>query len=131
MPIEWNDNLKTGIPVIDSQHQELLVLMNRLGRLRCGRENFLEAIVELQEYGNIHFKTEEEYMLRLKYPDCEEHKACHEEFIQELNSIPSKMNTAEDICDLGDEVFHFAQDWLLQHYSNEDVLLVDYIKKHS
>lgn len=131
MPIEWNESLKTGIPIIDSEHQELIVMLNRLGRFRCGEERFTEAFEELQYYADNHFKVEENYMLKLEYPEYDEHKSFHDKFKQDLEAIHKRLNEPENILDLGMEVYDFAGDWIINHYSNEDIKLANYIKQHS
>lgn len=131
MPIEWNDNLKTGIAIIDDQHQELLVMLNRLGRFRCGKESFFEALKDLQNYANEHFKTEEDYMAQAKYPKYEEHKSSHHKLIEDLDLYNTKLNQTNDFNSLGQELYDFVADWIINHYSNEDVELVKYIKQNT
>lgn len=131
MPIDWNDKLKTGIPIIDEQHQELLVMLNRLGRFRCGKDSFTDALKELQNYTDTHFKTEEDYMISIKYPEYVEHKESHDKFVEDLKTTYKKIDNCENTCDLGDELFRFVEDWIISHYSNEDVELVKYAKNHS
>jgi hemerythrin len=41
------------------------------------------------------------------------------------------MDKAHSINDLGIELHDLAADWIINHYSDEDVKLADYIKKHS
>lgn len=130
MPIDWDDNLKTGISVIDEQHQELLVMLNRLERFRYGKESFLDALEDLQSYVDTHFKTEEDYMIHIKYSGYDEHKSCHDKFVEDLKIFRKRMDNAENISDLGEELFRFVEDWIINHYSTEDVKLVRYIKKH-
>lgn len=131
MPIEWDDNLRTGIKIIDDQHRELLVMLNRLSRFRCGKESFFEALEELYEFVDIHFKTEESYMVKLNYPEYVEHKATHDELIEKLNVIQEKIDNSQNVCDIGDEIFHVVEDWILAHYTNEDIKLAGYIKKNT
>jgi hemerythrin len=131
MPIEWNDDLKTGIPIIDEQHQELIVMLNRLGRLKCGKDCFLDALTELQEYVNTHFKTEEDYMVLINYHEYNEHKSCHDKFSEEINTIHKNIDKVQNIDALGIELHDLAADWIINHYSDEDVKLADYIKQHS
>lgn len=130
MFIEWSDKLKTGLPVIDAQHQDLIVMLNRLGRLRCGQESFLETFNELEDYSNIHFKTEEDLMTKTNYPKYQEHKSCHEKLKQMIKDIKIEINK-NNIDDFGEKLHDFAQDWIISHYSTEDVELVEYIKSHS
>lgn len=131
MHIEWNDSLKTGIPIIDEQHQELIVMLNRFGRFRCGRESFNEAFSELEDYVNIHFKTEEDYMISKNYPDYKTHKACHDELIELLKKFKEKNKNFEYGYSPDEEIIELAGDWIIEHYSKEDVELVKYIKQVS
>lgn len=128
MFIEWNDNLKTGIPIIDEQHQELIVMLNRLGRFREGRNSFNKALTDLQDYINIHFRTEEEYMISTKYPDYDKHKASHEQLICELKKHLNDIDKVENIYELGLKLCALVGNWIIDHYSDEDVKLVNYIK---
>ena len=128
MTIEWDDKIKTGIPVIDEQHQDLLVMLNRLERLKCEKKSFLEAFFEIEDYAGTHFETEENVMIQTKYPEYKEHKSCHDEFKQELKIIKKKIDIAQDIHDIGTELYNFASGWIIKHYSDEDVKLVEFIK---
>lgn len=129
MPIEWNDNLKTGISFIDEQHQELLVMLNRLGRFRCGKESFFEAFQDLQDYASTHFKTEEDYMKQIKYPKYEEHKSSHNKLMEDVRAFHDKLNETKDFDSLGQELYDFVANWIIKHYSNEDVELIKYLKQ--
>lgn len=130
MFIEWSDKLKTGLPVIDEQHQDLIVLLNRLGRLRCGQESFLETFNELEDYSNIHFKTEEDLMVKTNYPKYKEHKSSHDKLKQIIIDIKLEIKK-NNIDDFGEKLYDFAQNWIINHYSTEDVELVEYIKNYS
>lgn len=131
MPIEWNDSIKTGVKMIDDEHQDLIVMLNRLGRLKCGKEAFFEALGELEDYVNVHFKTEEEHMLKIKYPEYVPHKACHDKFIEGIKKFRIKAEHEKIIDGLGEKLFDFAGDWIIKHYSDEDIKLADFIKKNS
>lgn len=128
MPIEWNDSLKSGISVIDEQHQDLIIMLNRLHRLRCGKECFYDAFSELENYANIHFKTEEDIMISLNYPEYKTHKICHDKFVDALIQYAKQLEDAANITELGEEIIKFAENWIIEHYSNEDVELVKYLK---
>lgn len=131
MPIEWNDNLKTGIQILDEQHQELIVMLNRFGRFKCGKERFDEAFAELEEYANIHFKTESDLMVSINYPEYEKHKTCHAEFISVIKHFQERVLTCQDLHLLGEEIIDVVGDWMENHYSTIDVELSKYIKNFS
>lgn len=131
MPIDWGDNLKTGIQIIDEQHQELIVMLNRLGRFRYGKECFNEAFEDLENYVDIHFKEEEGLMVSLNYSKYQEHKTCHDKFVTDLLNFKDKIEKSKNTDELGEEIMHFVGNWIKEHYSNEDIELVNFIKKIS
>lgn len=129
MPIEWNENLKTGILIIDQQHQSLFELINKLNEFKATKKGFYEILLELQTYASTHFSTEEEYMRYMKYPDFNHHKKCHENFVQDFKRLMKKVSTVENIIDLGPELIEFIESWIKQHYTDEDVKMAAYINK--
>lgn len=129
--IIWDDNLKTGISIIDEQHQDLFALINNLDKFTDIKENFDEALIELQTYVSMHFKTEEEYMQYMGYPGYEYHKFCHDSFIDDYKSILKKVSEVDSITDLGPELAALIQDWQKDHYTTEDIKMATFIKNNS
>ncbi len=72
MSIEWNDNLTSGSPEIDTQHKELFHRINRLlAALETGgvdRQEISNVIQYLSDYVVYHFGNEEKYMARSPIP---------------------------------------------------------------
>lgn len=132
MPIEWNENIRTGIPNLDQQHQEGLVIVNRLARLKCGNEEeFIEAFSELRTFAINHFKTEEDIMTSMNYPEYDEHKSSHINFIENIDKIRNRLCNYENVKAACDEFYDFVLSWILKHYSDDDVRLATYIKQNS
>ena len=53
----WNENLDTGIAIIDEQHKQLVLLLNQLAAALT-RDNLLEIndiFAELTQYAEFHF----------------------------------------------------------------------------
>lgn len=130
MPIEWDESLKTGIQIIDEQHQELIVMLNRIDRFRYGKDYFNEALAELEDFADTHFKTEEEFMVSINYPNYNDHKTCHNEFINKIINFKNKINSSQHLDELGTEIIEIAGNWIREHYSNEDIDLAKFIKNH-
>lgn len=128
MPVEWNDNLVTGIPIIDSQHKHLVAMLTRLGRLRCGKESFQEAFDELKNYAAMHFKTEQDYMLANSYPSYPEHKISHDKFLEKFKEFEDKINIEKNLIKLGSEIYDYAINWMVEHYSKIDTAFAEYIR---
>lgn len=130
MGISWNDNLKTGIYIIDEQHQKLFDLINNLDKFKGSKKDFTEVLLELQTYVATHFSTEEEYMRYLDYPDYEKHKACHDEFSNKYYSTLKKIFNEKNAINFGQEFVILLEDWITTHYTDEDVKMAAFIKNN-
>ncbi|MGC8717915.1 MAG: bacteriohemerythrin [bacterium] len=92
MAINWNKNLETGIPTIDSQHKELFKRINEvLDFSNKSRETINETVRFLQSYIVNHFGTEERLMSRANYPEYSVHKNEHERYTKEFNALKDKI----------------------------------------
>ena len=90
MVFMWTEDLGTGVPMIDEQHQELFSRLNALleaCRQRKGREEIGQLLAFLDEYVIHHFVAEERKMAESNYPGMSTHKAEHREFVTQMLAI--------------------------------------------
>lgn len=88
--IRWTPELSVGIDEIDSQHKELVDVLNQLhvaimerhATPRHAARDAAEILNRLVDYTRIQFAVEEALMRLLEYPDYEAHKAQHEELVE-------------------------------------------------
>ena len=77
MPIvTWRDEYSVNVAEIDTQHQKLLELVNKLHsavETRIDKIDLEGLMVELVEFTAIHFSTEEQLMNKYEYPELEKH----------------------------------------------------------
>ena len=58
----WNPQLETGIAIIDDQHRNLVILLNKLGQQYVqgvSKQANEQILKELSDYADYHFQTEE------------------------------------------------------------------------
>ena len=126
--VEWKDSYAVGVPTIDAQHQRLFEIGNSIYDLL---ENYIledkydkifVIVQELRDYTKYHFKTEEEYMIKIKYRHYLAQKVEHDDFINKLEEIELK-----DIDENQDayirELLVFVFDWILTHIVQKDRLI--------
>lgn len=121
--ILWNPTLSLGIESIDSEHQRLIEISNRLlASAKNGK--MLESKLlfhELREYTVTHFKNEENYMLRVKYPGLWKHKIEHAELKRSVKLFQDNIYRQNKIH--AGEVCEFIKHWLIDHvlYTDMDI----------
>lgn len=106
-PPVWQESLRTGIQVIDEQHQELSRLLERLidsPKTHITTEDFADRFTRLHNFWFHHFQTEETVMRKMRTDNAEmlmhahEHEKLSELFVQVNFDCMNKLNLrAEDI----------------------------------
>ncbi|AET70337.1 hemerythrin-like metal-binding domain-containing protein [Desulfosporosinus orientis DSM 765] len=127
--LEWKQEYEIGVELIDKQHQHLLEIGNSIYDLL---ENYLladkydkivEIINELREYTKYHFKTEEGYMLKIKYPKYFDQKNEHDDFIAKIDEI--NLNDVDENQDKYiRDLLMFVFNWTIEHILKKDKLIM-------
>ncbi len=124
----WKKEFELGIPTIDQQHKTLLDIGNRISSLiqehEEGDDNYediFNVVEELKSYTIYHFDTEEELLVKHDYPDYDNHKKEHDDFINYIESV--------DLAAVDDAQKQFLTElleklikWVFNHILNTDYL---------
>lgn len=122
----WKPEYNIGNFKVDLEHRSLFDLAKKaLGIRKLNNDEKeieqLKAIIKsLYKYVAIHFKNEEEYMLKLKYPDFSRHKQIHNNLLTTLNEFIQTLNDL-DIDVIEQNLFVFIEDYFIDHIVNEDM----------
>ncbi len=125
----WQDDLNTGIEIIDMQHQRIVEMINRLHVTQKNMERIAiaDVIDELVDYTLSHFAFEEELMEEAGYPFCAAHKRVHEIFTKRVSEYRMRFNAGEDVTD---ELKSMLSRWLFNHIRSDDKAYADAVKRH-
>lgn len=125
----WQDDLNTGIEVIDHQHMRIVEMINHLQVAQKSMERLAisEVIDELVDYTMSHFAFEEELMEEAGYPFSHAHKRVHEIFGKRVMEYRMRFQAGEDV---GDELRNMLSRWLFNHIRGDDKAYADTVRKH-
>jgi hemerythrin len=127
--MEWNDNFKIGVVSVDSQHEELVNLLNKLQtsiKLGDDQKAFANTIRALVDYTNYHFSTEEEFMSSIRYPKLDIHKTIHEKLISDVKNILIGLKQGNPVRAIS--LMRFLNDWVCKHILEEDLEIGKFIR---
>jgi hemerythrin len=127
--VAWQDEYSVGIETIDQDHKKLLSLINNLlaaQHCRTGPEFERQALDELMDYTQSHFKREEDLMREYGYPDYEGHKAQHDQMAIQAQLFRSRYE--EKGHDEIPEVARYLKLWLIQHINGTDRKYVPFLR---
>ena len=126
--ITWNSGLETGHPTIDGQHFAMLEayndLQNAIKQGLSGEEVETRLLV-LRDRTTKHFLTEETLMGQ--YAGAQAHKRHHADLLAQLKDIVDRFRV--DKNSLTPPVMDFLAGWLVFHLKDEDVRLVQFLKR--
>ncbi|MEN8212966.1 MAG: bacteriohemerythrin [Pseudomonadota bacterium] len=129
--ISWKDEYSVGIKTIDQEHQKLLGLINQfLTASQHHTSTFYEqeAMEELIDYTNYHFRHEEELMEKHDYPGLEAHKQEHRKMVARVNELVEDYNIRGQAA--LEDTAGYLKHWLINHIQIVDQQYSDYLRKH-
>jgi hemerythrin-like metal-binding protein len=130
---EWDDELLTGIAMIDAQHQEYFRRVNQA--LDCAGDEhepqslrFMKELQFVQQYALDHFDAEQGVMTFNEYPGYDGHLAQHQVFAARLDALAEALDKEGFRPDEMARLHALLVDWFVKHIRTEDRRLADYIR---
>ena len=124
----FTDEFKTGISVIDEEHQMLFDIVGKIHKaieVELVHDKFdliLDILDELKEYTRVHFADEESYMKEIGYEGLAQQELLHQKFIETLDDL-----NLDDVDENQEaylfECLNFLQNWLVNHILKVDKLI--------
>jgi len=98
--LEWDDQLLVDNEIIDSQHKQLVILINKFFKAITAPDEVFKsevrnAISSLILFSEVHFYTEFMLMKMSNYPDMAEHLKGHAETKAEIDNATTAFDTEE------------------------------------
>jgi hemerythrin len=82
-------------------------------------DRIIALITQLKDYTVYHFKTEEEYMLQIKYKKYFSQKVEHDDFIKAINNVNfDKVDENQD--EYIEKMLGFVSNWIINHILERD-----------
>ncbi len=126
--MKWNDTYALQIPKIDNQHKELFAILDTLNKSfdrGTTHKESLQAIKFMAEYIKHHFRTEEELMKLIRYPELHIQKQMHKEFIAYFSKQIKSIKNRHEVNLF--EIRDFIADWIISHIIQEDTKIKSYL----
>lgn len=129
--IEWSQRYSVSDTLIDTQHQQLFIILNDIlegmKTGKCEDKNFVQTILnKLLDYTQYHFREEENRFNTTDYPMKTEHIRAHKEFIDQVKKKIVENHKGLP-CLNTTEIANFTYNWLSKHILTVDKTYIEYI----
>jgi hemerythrin len=125
--MKWTRDLEFGISVIDTQHKQIVELINELDDVcQTGNAQNIQHVIEaLLNYTVTHFDFEEELQQKAQYPYIKAHRRVHDNFRKTVATFRERSIKGDDIAH---ELLTLLNGWLVSHIKSEDLDYVEIVK---
>lgn len=126
--VTWSDKLSVGINSIDEQHKQLVSMINSLNKAMREKQSqsaMLSIVQGLGKYVVTHFGYEEKLFAKHGYPDMEEHKEVHRNFVAKVKEFENALSSGKATVSI--DVLQFLKDWLVEHIMGTDKQYTDFL----
>lgn len=132
MAVMWRDEMSVGNAKIDNDHKYLISIVNTIeAAMDCdiSSEALSAYVSQLFDYSYKHFQREEQYQIEIKFPDREAHKKEHRNLMEQIRQVHNNLQSHADSGAYKyttPDLVHFLRDWLMNHFSQEDMKMKGY-----
>jgi hemerythrin len=126
--LKWSEAYSVGHSKMDSQHKEILSLINILSNhpsSSVDSEEIYIVLDRLGRYARTHLEEEEALMMEICYPDVDEHKFLHSAFNEEYMKLVDAVIRHEK--DATRNISSFLAKWWVKHIQKEDMKYKPYL----
>ena len=134
--MKWKDEYSVGIPLIDSEHQQLFEEINKLymsmkrGVSVREMEDLLGFVIN---YAKTHFADEEKIMQEKGYPEYPEQKKQHENYLLEMQKMQEAFNESVEaninFKDIIERLFPYLCHWWENHILELDKKIGEFVRQ--
>jgi hemerythrin len=125
----WDVSYDLGILAIDEQHQELIGIAEDLAKKATCKETTFEEVKirfdALLGYTKYHLGMEEYVMQQSNFIGYDTHKAEHEKFVYEIQSLRSQLNQTN--VSIAETAAQLLRVWLIKHIQVIDKIFVIFL----
>ena len=128
----WSKNYETGNGLVDSEHQQIFKLVQKVIDATLDSGDSIEATIDfLANYTATHFKHEEELMIESSYPDMPIHKKQHDDFVVEVMALRERVLQENDNTKNNIDIKKVIVNWLTDHVLGSDKVMAAFYRNWS
>jgi hemerythrin len=131
MSIQWEENLRLGVAVIDEQHEAIFAHFVKLSDALYegkGSDEVIELLKYLNEYTTTHMSDEENIMRQYNYPGLNDQLQQHATFKENVTYFTELLATSKPTTEIAIKIDATLIRYFIHHVRKLDKEMVDFIK---
>lgn len=132
--ITWSRDFSIKNMQLDEQHELIFKITSLANDLalkvqdnnELHKDELKQILAKLFQYIKIHFRDEEKFMENIDFPLIEEHRKSHQILLKKTKEL---LEHSDDLVKISQELSLLTKNWILEHFANEDLWIVEYTNK--
>lgn len=133
MELRWSKRLSVGNELLDSEHKEILGLVNEVGRAITAKDGarFAAALKNLEVATRKHFANEARIALAIEY-HFDKHHLEHRYILTEMLLINQELEACAGKWSesIAEHYFQFLSTWAFDHIDQDDMKMKALLEMH-
>lgn len=128
--LSFTSSLSVGYEPMDNQHKKWIDLLNQVyyAFINNADSNEIKSVIkDLVDYTIWHFNFENKMMEKYRFPNYQNHKVQHDDILNEVNKIYSKLEKGDEVLIVN--ILEFLKKWLISHILKTDMELGSFLEK--
>ena len=121
--IEWTPQFSVNVRALDEQHKRIFMMLdaiNQIVRREKKGHDLIDVLDAMVLYVQEHFRDEERLLKQYDYPEFDEHKQGHKEFLRQTGGFRVRYFEGEEDQELGVELMRYLLRWVKNHIMVQD-----------
>lgn len=133
MALAWEEYLSVGNAMLDSDHKNLIIMINKIEHA-IGRRNSVDlskAMESFATYIYIHLRNEEQIAEAVRFPLAQNRLEC-QQLMYEIRCLMEDLDSKDGAWpdNLVRKYSCFLNDWMMDHIIKKDMLMKPVLQNH-
>ncbi len=128
--LSWRDDYRVGVPLIDTEHEYLIGLINEFHDKHASHVTRPQAMAVLNKlviYAERHFRHEEALMAKIGFPRLAHQEQLHEQLYSSIFALHEELSMEH--AEVDGKTMRFLRYWLLDHILDEDMDIGEFLRR--
>ena len=126
MALSWSNKLSVGNAIIDSEHRNLIAMVNAIEAAfkTLDRPALLQELEQFEYWLCTHFENEERIAAAIGF-DFARNKLEHRNLLKEFHRMKDELNAMHGTWpdEVAQQHYQYLSDWIANHVIEEDMLM--------
>lgn len=133
MALTWSKRLSVGNAIIDSEHRNLIVMINNIEQIIKAKDSsaLSQEFEQIEHWLSTHFENEEKIASAVDF-DFTKNKLEHQSLLKEFHRMRDELNAMNGVWSdkAAKQYFQYLCDWITGHVIEEDMLMKPVLQTH-